>query len=269
MIVTSPSANALGCSSGRWRIWSLSDGYVDMPAELLKEPYGGVSGIPRSFARIGAVFRLSVNCFLVDGPDSNRVLIDCGAGGSWEDSLGHVGTAMVEAGIDPASITTVAMTHTHLDHVNGLLARDGREAFANLRKIVIAGDATEGFLAEAHRQRFRSLLAPIEDGERVADGLLAVAMPGHARGHMGYRLDTGDDKILFCGDIIHVPAAQFARPELTWGYDDSQPVARATRIKLLRDAADTQTWLAGAHTGRPGIGRIVEEGQGYAFTPVA
>ena len=86
---------------------------------------------------------------------------------------------------------------------------------------------------------------------------------------MGYMLDTGDDKILFCGDIIHVPAAQFARPELTWGYDDSQPVARATRIKLLQDAADTQTWLAGAHTGRPGIGRIAKEGLGYSFTPVA
>lgn len=269
MIVTSQHANALGCSSGPWRIWSLSDGYVDMPAELLKEPDGGVHGIPRSFDRIGTTVRLSVNCFLLDRPGTNKVLIDCGAGGSWHDSMGHLETAMAEASIDPSSITTVALTHTHLDHVNGLLTRDGREAFANLRKIVIAGDATQSFLAESHRQRFRSLLAPIEDGGRVADGLLAAAMPGHAPGHMGYVLDTGDDKILFCGDIIHVPTAQFARPELTWAYDDSQPVARATRIELLRDAADTQTWLAGPHIGRPGIGRIAKDGQGYRFTPVA
>ena len=33
--------------------------------------------------------------------------------------------------------------------------------------------------------------------------------------------------------------------------------------------SDAHTWLAGAHMGRPGIGRIIEEGQGYAFIPVA
>jgi glyoxylase-like metal-dependent hydrolase (beta-lactamase superfamily II) len=86
---------------------------------------------------------------------------------------------------------------------------------------------------------------------------------------MGYLLNTDKDDVLFCGDLIHVPAAQFSRLELTWAYDDDEAVARATRIRLLRDAANAQTWLAGAHLGRPGIGRVVEEGQGYAFIPVA
>ncbi|MBM3619475.1 MAG: hypothetical protein FJX20_02200 [Alphaproteobacteria bacterium] len=40
MIVTSRHTNALRCASGSWRIWSLSDGYVELPAELLKEPDG-------------------------------------------------------------------------------------------------------------------------------------------------------------------------------------------------------------------------------------
>jgi hypothetical protein len=26
-------------------------------------------------------------------------------------------------------------------------------------------------------------------------------------------------------------------------------------------------WLAGAHLDRPGIGRVVADGRGYAFTP--
>jgi len=269
MILASHTANALGCVSGAWRVWSLSDGHVDMPAALLKSPDGGAIGLPRSLAGEGAMARLSVNCFLLERPGAGGVLIDCGAGGRWEATLGHLDVAIAEAGIDPSSITTLALTHTHLDHINGLLTRDGREAFVNLERIVIAADAAPHFLDEAHLQRFRPLLAPIRDGDRVADDVRAVALPGHAPGHMGYRLDTGDDAFLFCGDVFHVHAMQFARPELTWGYDLDQSIARSTRLALLRDAAASRSWLAGAHVDRPGIGRVSAQGQGYAFIPAA
>ena len=103
----------------------------------------------------------------------------------------------------------------------------------------------------------------------MGDHLAARAIPGHAPGHMAYNLNLGEDRILFCGDLIHVPAAQFARPELTWAYDLDQSIARATRVNLLREASSTQAWLAGAHMAKPGIGRVVEEGSGYAFLPIA
>ncbi|WP_256468627.1 MBL fold metallo-hydrolase [Bradyrhizobium sp. 61] len=265
----SQSANTLGCASGSWRIWSLSDGYVDLPAESLKYPNDKVGRQTEPPQREASLVRLSVNCFLFDRSGMDRVLIDCGAGASWDPSMGHLAEAMAEAGIDTSSITMIALTHAHGDHINGLLMPDGRRAFNGLRKIVIGEDAVGEFLAEPVLEQFRSLLVPINGGDRLADHLLAVDIPGHARGHMGYLLNTDEDDVLFCGDLIHVPAAQFARPELTWAYDDDEAVARATRIGLLRDAANAQTWLAGAHLGRPGIGRVVEEGQGYAFIPVA
>jgi glyoxylase-like metal-dependent hydrolase (beta-lactamase superfamily II) len=183
--------------------------------------------------------------------------------------MGHLVEAMAEAGIDTSSISVIALTHAHGDHINGLLTPDGRRAFNGLRKIVIGEDAVEEFLAEPELEEFRSLLAPVNGGDRLAAHLLAVDIPGHARGHMGYLLNTDEDDVLFCGDLIHVPAAQFSRPELTWAYDDDEAMARASRIKLLQDAANAHKWLAGAHLGRPGIGRVVEEGQGYAFIPVA
>ena len=269
MEVVSQSANTLGCGSGAWKIWSLSDGYVDLPAELLRYPDNKKCKQAEPPQRKKSLVRLSVNCFLVDRDGIDRVLIDCGAGGSWEPSMGHLEEAMVEAGIDPSSITMVALTHAHGDHINGFLTPDGRRAFNNLSKIMIGKDAVEGFLAEPKLAEFRPLLATVNGGDRLADHLLAVAIPGHAPGHMGFLLSTGEDNILFCGDLIHVPAAQFARPELTWAYDDDESIAKASRIKLLQDAADAHTWLAGAHLGRPGIGIIVKQGQGYAFIPAA
>ena len=86
---------------------------------------------------------------------------------------------------------------------------------------------------------------------------------------MAYALDSGEDQVVFCGDVFHVPAAQFARPELTWAYDLDQSAARATRINLLREASTTQAWLAGAHMAKPGIGRVVEEGSGFTLRPIA
>lgn len=266
MIVTSQSANALSCTSGSWKIWSLSDGHVDMSADLLRR---GPGLGKYTLAEERSLVRLSVNCFLLEGAGNPGVLIDCGAGGQWEPSLGHLDETMTEAGVDPASIGTLALTHTHLDHLNGLITRDGRVAFANLSRIVIAHDAVAGFVDQPHLERFRHLLAPVRDGEPLADHLVARAIPGHAPGHMAYVLDSGEDRILFCGDVFHVPAAQFARPELTWGYDLDQSIARATRINLLREACKTQAWLAGAHMAKPGIGRVVEEGTGFALRPIA
>ena len=135
MIVTSQSANTLSCTSGSWKIWSLSDGHVDMSADLLRRGPGlGKYTLPGSSRQEPSLVRLSVNCFLLEGAGNNGVLIDCGAGGQWQPSLGHLDSAMAEAGIDPSSIGVVALTHTHLDHLNGLITRDGRVAFANLSR---------------------------------------------------------------------------------------------------------------------------------------
>jgi glyoxylase-like metal-dependent hydrolase (beta-lactamase superfamily II) len=236
-----------------------------MPADLLRDPQD--NPVPQA-ARAGAPLRLSVNCFALAGPGVDGVLIDCGGGG-WAPTVGRLERTIAEAGIDPASITVLALTHTHQDHVQGLLTPDGRVLFANLQAIVIAEAAVQSFLAEAHLARFVPLLKPVRDGDRVAQRLSAVALPGHAPGHTGYAFDTDEDRFLFFGDIVHVPALQFGNPAFSWGYDDDQPTARVTRLKVFHDAAEAGTWIAGAHLGWPGIGRVVRKGEAYGYEPAA
>ncbi|PJG57240.1 MBL fold metallo-hydrolase [Bradyrhizobium forestalis] len=262
MIVTSHSDNVLCGTSGGWRIWSLSDGYVEMPADLLRDPQN--SPVLQA-VRAGAL-RLSVNCFALAGPGAEGVLIDSGGGG-WAPTVGRLEQTMAEAGIDPASITLLALTHAHQDHVHGLLTSDGRVLFPNLKAIINAERAVESFLAEMHLARFRPLLKPVRNGDQVAGRLRVIDLPGHAPGHIGYALDTNEDRFLFFGDVVHVPALQFDNPTFSWGYDDDQPTARATRLKVFHDAAATGTWIAGAHLGRPGIGRVVRRGEVYGYEP--
>ena len=52
------------------------------------------------------------------------VLIDSGVGSEFPDfpQVGRLATRMDAAGIDPASVTDVVLTHLHVDHVGGLLA---------------------------------------------------------------------------------------------------------------------------------------------------
>jgi glyoxylase-like metal-dependent hydrolase (beta-lactamase superfamily II) len=260
MIVTSHSNNVLSGRSGGWRVWSLSDGYIEMPADLLRDRQN--NPVPQA----AEALRLSVNCFALAGPGVDGVLIDSGGGG-WALTVGRLEQTMAEAMIDPASITVLALTHTHQDHVYGLLTPDGRVLFPNLKAIAIPEAAVESFVAEAQFAQFRHLLKPIHDGDQVAGRLRAVALPGHAPGHTGYAFDTDEDRFLFFGDIVHVPALQFGNPAFSWGYDDDQPTARATRLKVFHDAAEAATWIAGAHLGSPGIGRVVRKGEAYGYEP--
>ena len=98
------------------------------------------------------MLRLSVNCFALAGPGVHGVLIDSGGGG-WALTVGRLERTMAEARIDPASITVLALTHTHQDHVHALFISHSRVLFSNLKTIVIPEAAVESFFAEAQLAR--------------------------------------------------------------------------------------------------------------------
>ncbi len=57
------------------------------------------------------------------------VLIDTGTAGQIVDSAGTLLDNLAVAGIKPAAIDTILISHFHPDHINGIKDRDGRKIF--------------------------------------------------------------------------------------------------------------------------------------------
>ena len=69
---------------------------------------------------------------------------------------------------------------------------------------------------------------------QIAPGVTAYPLPGHTVGHSGLMVESDGQMLLIAADIVHVPAVQLARPDVTIGFDTDQDQARATRIKETR-----------------------------------
>lgn len=253
---------------GDLTVIALRDGYVDLPVDRLRRSDGSAFGddLPGEVARVDGRLRLSVNAFLVIEGE-RHLLIDTGAGSYWDATMGRLFEALAEAGINRDRITTVAVTHTHEDHVNGLLDLDNNPAFLRLERIFVPERELPLFGQYERLAIFRSLIVPLAWGDSVGNGTTAVRADGHEVGHTAYEVVSGEERLLICGDVIHVPSIQFARPELTWGADSDQVLARQTREALLSRAAEAGFPIAGAHIDFPGIGTVDARGRGYAFRP--
>ena len=254
---------------GELRVVALRDGYVDMPPSRLRQvgdrPFG--SDLPEQVKLVDGMLRLSVNAFLIEDGDQ-RILIDAGAANSWLPTMGSLLEALEEAGLKRGDVRTVAFTHTHLDHIHGIVAADGSNAFPNLERLFVPREEIPLFDGEPRLARFRRVRSPLEAGFKLSPNVTAVQAHGHEIGHTAFEVSSAGETLLIWGDIVHVPSIQFTRPELTWEYDDDQTAARSTREKLMRRAAQSKYFVAGAHLDFPGIGTVVAAERGFSYRPL-
>jgi len=255
---------------GDLTVIALRDGYVDMPSSRLRQagdrPFG--SDMPAQVDLVDGRLRLSVNAFLVIDR-GQHVLIDTGAADAWLPTMGLLLGSLDEAGVARDSIETVALTHTHEDHVHGLVAADGSDAFPNLRRLLVPQEEVSMFDGYDRLARFRQRRLPFGDGFKLSDGITAVQAHGHEVGHTAFEVSSGNETLLIWGDVVHVPSIQFDRPELTWEFDANQDEERSTRQRLLRRAAQPSFFVAGAHLDFPGVGTVTASGRAFRYTPLA
>ncbi|KAF1003767.1 MAG: hypothetical protein GAK28_04421 [Luteibacter sp.] len=269
---------------GALTITALCDGHFPLCAHDVLRSGDTPLGDLLEDAHLDAVVPSHVNAFLVDD-GTHRTLIDTGAGHLQDATLGRMTLQLMAAGYDPHDIDIVLLTHLHPDHMGGLTHHG--EAVFSRATVHVPRDESEFWLdngepadvdgsVRATFEHARRTLAPylregryrpFEPGTTWLGYISAEPLPGHTCGHTGYRVRTDAGDIVFCGDLFHVAAVQLVTPGVTVCYDSDPMRAHATRKAFLNAMARRGDIVGAAHAPFPGLGRIRNDGAGYAWEP--
>jgi glyoxylase-like metal-dependent hydrolase (beta-lactamase superfamily II) len=235
---------------------------------LRRYPDASEAEYRQAFAEVGQSLDAadtSYNIFVVKmGAES--ILVDSG-------ERRHLLESMRLAGIEPEAITQVVITHSHGDHVLGLLRDDHQPVFPQATYVISKPEMAfwqgriEGGLADQRpivEMMESKGLRLIEMDEPILPGLTAIPLLGHTPGMIGVLIESGTERLLHLADLLHSPI-QFAHPEWSPTYDADTGLSVPTRREALGRAADENMLALFYHLAFPGLGRVRRAGGGFRW----
>jgi glyoxylase-like metal-dependent hydrolase (beta-lactamase superfamily II) len=284
-MVKTPAPGFYRIMVGDIEVTPINDGTVDLPMDqLLKQKPELTRGtLEKNFMK--APTETSDNAYLIN-TGTKLVLVDSGAGTLFGPTLGKFVNNLKAAGYQPEQIDEIYITHMHGDHVGGL-ASNGQRTFPNAVVRAGKGDADywlnkanldkapadkkggfQGAMASINPYVQAGKFKTIDAAGPLVPGVSALPEPGHTPGHTTYVVESGGQKLVLIGDLIHVASIQFDNPQVTIGFDSDEKAAYASRKKVFDDAAKNGYLVGGAHLQFPGLGHIASQGKGYRWIPV-
>lgn len=192
----------------------------------------------------------SMNCFLVNY-NGRKILIDTGLpssrGGKTVDRL-------LSLGIKTSDIDAIYITHSHHDHIGGLLEEDTGATYPNASLYISSTEwdylkGTSQEMADNIEKAYNGRIITFQAGEILQGDILPVAAPGHTPGHVVYNLGN----LLFVGDILHGESVQLIYPDICANFDADRKEAVISREKILRYAVGRSLTVLGAHIPNNGV----------------
>jgi glyoxylase-like metal-dependent hydrolase (beta-lactamase superfamily II) len=212
---------------------------------------------------------LSIQPLLVKAGE--RVLLfDTGAGSNMGPGAGKLGASLQEAGVAPASVTDIFISHAHGDHIGGLVSA-GALVFPNATVHLTAAEWTY-LKAMKEQSAVVNAITPKVDAfkpgsELIAGVVTAVEIKGHTPGHSGYLIGSAADTLLYVGDTVHHSIISVQEPDWTIAFDGDAPVAQKSRKEVLAKYAASGQLIYAVHFPFPGLGKFEKQGERVVWVP--
>ncbi len=270
---------------GDWKLRTIETGWLWLDGGAMfgsvPKPLWSRTNPPDERNRI----RLAMRCLLAAG-HGRVVLVDVGLGDKSdakfrdifrvEESPG-IAASLAAAGVDPASVTDVVLTHLHFDHAGGATVRDGdalRPSLPNARWWVQRANLDNArhpnarerasYLAENFEPIAEAGLLGLWDGPISPwPGFEVVPVHGHTRGQQVIHVTGGGRAAWFLTDVV--PTASHVRVPFVMGYDVAAIETMTEKRELLARAAAERAWVVLEHDPDVALARPETAGEDFAW----
>ena len=273
--------------SGDLEVLVVSDGYFVLPTDFLVTPEAPKSereALLKAAGQGGEQIQMANNITIVR-KGSDVILIDAGTGPRHQPSAGKLAENLRAAGIQPAAITKVVLTHGHPDHLWGVLDANDSPIYPNATYFVSATEwdawadpnavqklpavmkeRAAGIVtgAKNHLSRIKDKMVTVREGDEIIGGVRVIDTPGHTPGHISLEV-AGSDAFVVAADAVTHPLISFRYPSWRVPADHEADRGIATRLRLLDQLATNKQRLIGAHFPFPGTGFVERNGSAYRF----
>ncbi len=266
---------------GRFDCLAISDGEMAYPIENL------FSNVPaETIDRVLHQHKLPTQpittpyaCLCVSTGE-HRVLVDVGAG-NLAPSTGKLLGNLRSAGVEPADIDTIIITHAHPAHIGGNLDEDDRPRYVNAHyfiskeewtywtsKTALDNFGTNATIARRNLEPVRNRLVLLERDAEVVPGIRTVPAPGHTPGHLVVSILSDGQQLLHVADTVLSPL-HLEHPDWLSVYDMLPEQAAASKQQIFDRAVVEQALVFGHHFPPfPNLGYVIKRGESWQWRSV-
>ncbi len=246
--------------------------------------------VPDHLGSDDTVVHVAIQTWLLRS-EGRTILVDTGVGNdktrpavaAWDHlRLDYLGN-LARAGVQPEDVDLVVNTHLHADHIGwNTRLTDGAwvPTFPNATYLMPKADFefwnpanNPNIAGGVNENAFEDSIAPVhatgqvqlwEEGHTIDGNLRLEAAPGHTPGSSVVKLNSGNDRALFAGDLMHTPL-QVMHPDHSSCFCLDPAQARSSRRRLLGWAADTNALVLPAHFSGHSALEVENKGSGFAI----